>query len=413
MGRPPIFPPGFTWERKPFKKCERCGEIALGLLSAGRDLMTERCAKCRYEIGWVLPKLDKRVIYLDQNAFSVIFKARSGGRLPKGHEDFSKALHEKVCRAVLLQQAVFPHSDLHSEETIVFGQDAGNLRASYEFIGGDIAFVRTVDVELSQIIEFATAYRDRRDPVLSDCSDEVLSSPRNDWLPDMHIRVNADYGAYAGGIRHRREANHEEMEVVYERWQRDKPSFAEILERELSLYGDAKCKGYLVKLQRAFDAMDGGDPEAIIGTHLDSIFDEKRALMEVFKLDPDDEIGAMETIFEFWRWDRNRDMPVHRIASHLWAGLGRRFALGQKATTRGVYNDIKAISTYGPYVDAMFIDKEFANILSETKELRKLGLKARIFSFADGDDFIAYLDELANGASEDVREYAERIYRVK
>lgn len=375
--------------------------------------MTERCSKCRYQINWVLPDLNKKVIYLDQNAFSVIFKASSGGRLPKGHEEFSKALHAKVRRAVLLQQAVFPHSDLHSEETIVFGQDAGNLRASYEFIGGDIPFTRTADVELNQIIEFATAYRDKRDPILSDNPDEVLSKRRNVWLPDMHIQVNADYGSFAGGIRHRREANHEEMENLYEHWRRDKPSFAEILERELSSHGEAKCQAYLVKLHRAFEAMEGGDPQAILGTHLDSIFDEKRALMHVFRLDPSDEGRAMTTIFEFWRWAGNRDLPVHRIASNLWAGLGRRFALGQKSTTRGVYNDIKAISTYGPYVDAMFIDKEFASILSETKELRKLGLKARFFSFGNGAEFLGYLDELAEGATEEVREYAKRIYGVE
>ena len=176
--------------------------------------MAERCSKCRYQINWALPDLDKKVIYLDQNAFSVIFKVGSGGRLPKGHEEFSIALHEKVRRAVLLQQAVFPHSDLHSEETIVFGQDAGKLRASYEYIGGDIPFIRTADVELSQIIEFATAYRDGREPVLSDNADEVLSRRRNVWLPHMHVQVTADYGAFAGGIRHRREANHEEMEKL-------------------------------------------------------------------------------------------------------------------------------------------------------------------------------------------------------
>lgn len=375
--------------------------------------MTERCSKCLYKIAWALPDLDKKVIYLDQNAFSVMFKARSGGRLPKGHEVFSNALHEKIRRAVLLQQAICPHSDLHSEETIVFGHKAADLRASYELIGGDIPFVRTADVELNQILEFAAAYRDKREPVLSDSPDEVLSKPRSVWLPDMHVGVRADYGTFAGGIRHRRETNHEDMKILFESWRSEKPSFSKILERELSVYGDAKCHAYRIKLQRAFEAMECGDPAAIIGTHLDPIFDEKRALMNVFKLDPNNELGAMRKITEFWRWNGNRDIPVHRVASHLWAGLGRRFALGQKETTRGASNDIKAISTYGPYVDAMFIDKEFANILSETKELRNLGLKARIFSFANGEEFLAYLDELAEGASDEVREYAERIYGVK
>ena len=159
--------------------------------------------------------------------------------------------------------------------------------------------------------------------------------------------------------------------------------------------------------------MDSGDPQTILNTHLESIFDEKLALMHVFGLNPNDQGSALNAIFEFWRWEGNREVPVHRIASNLWAGLGRRFALGQRSTTRGANNDIKAISTYGPYVDAMFIDKEFANILSETKELRNLGLKARIFSFANGGEFLCYLDELAEGASEEVREYAQRIYGVK
>jgi hypothetical protein len=45
-----------------------------------------------------LPEVDKRVIYLDQNAFSILFKVQSKGRLPKGHEDFCLALYEKVRR---------------------------------------------------------------------------------------------------------------------------------------------------------------------------------------------------------------------------------------------------------------------------------------------------------------------------
>lgn len=67
-----------------------------------------------------------------------------------------------------------------------------------------------------------------------------------------------------------------------------------------------------------------------------------------------------------------------------------------------------------PYVDAMFVDREFANILQERKDIAaRLPIKARIFSFAQPDEFLTYLDDLADGASDEVRADAERIYGVR
>ena len=42
-----------------------------------------------------------------------------------------------------------------------------------------------------------------------------------------------------------------------------------------------------------------------------------------------------------------------------------RVAGGQRRVTRGFMNDVRAISTYAPYVDAMFIDRECADLLGE------------------------------------------------
>lgn len=203
-----------------------------------------RCSKCHYSIHWPLPEVDKQVIYLDQNAFSLLFNVHAKtGRLPKGHEAFSQAFYDKVKRAVLLQQAVFPHSDLHSRETIVF-YDATGLRDAYEHIGGDMPLMRAQDVEIAQIGEFACAYRDKREPTINLSPDEVLRRRRNDWLPDMRIRVNTDYSQFAGGIRHRRDKNHAEMVELYARWKESKLSYKEALENELSCFGRIKWEVY-------------------------------------------------------------------------------------------------------------------------------------------------------------------------
>src|SRR6266542_1321408 len=121
----------FTWERAPFEKCLSCQRDTFGILSAGGDRVTLRCTECRYSHSEVLPEVDKRVIYLDQSIFSMLFQVEGGGRAPLGHEDFARDLYHAVRRVVLLQQVVLPHSDVHLDETIVF-HSANKLRAAYE-----------------------------------------------------------------------------------------------------------------------------------------------------------------------------------------------------------------------------------------------------------------------------------------
>ena len=74
--------------------------------------------------------------------------------------------------------------------------------------------------------------------------------------------------------------------------------------------------------------------------------------------------------------------------------------------------DIEAIAAYAPYVDAMFIDRECAILLGEGELCRDLHYRARIYSYANKDAFLAYLRELEAQATAKVRGYAERIYGI-
>lgn len=94
---------GFTWERAPFSVCVICKKKTFGILRAGGHTLTMRCSSCRHTENIALPPVDKKVIYLDQFVFSLLFNVVSGGRLPAGHEAFAKELHERVRRLVLLQ----------------------------------------------------------------------------------------------------------------------------------------------------------------------------------------------------------------------------------------------------------------------------------------------------------------------
>ena len=88
-------------------------------------------------------------------------------------------------------------------------------------------------------------------------------------------------------------------------------------------------------------------------------------------------------------------------------------AKGEKRIVdRGLVNDVRPISTYAPYVDALFVDKRCAALLKEEPLRTDLEYKARIFSLSDPDEFVGYLREIEVKTPDHVREYAAMIYGI-
>lgn len=325
---------------------------------------------------------------------------------------FWEALHSASRSVLLLQQAIFPSSDIHSGETIV-ARDAQALRAAYERLGGDVQLEDTEGVESNQIVECFQAFREQRAPVFGFGPDEVLRSPmkRREWLPDMRIVVNTNYAVFADAIREEVERVAGDMAGLVEEWRRTKPSFEDVLRHELSSYATAK-RGALI---RAFQLHERGlldpDPMRLFDGALHPImreFSQFRRLLECEGLSSGE---AARLIFQFWQWEGNQEQPFFRISCYLFAALARKITAGQrKPPTRGFMNDVKAISAYAPHVDAMFLDRECAALLQEEPLRSELPIRARIFSLQTADTFLEYLEELARAATPEVREGAKLLY---
>src|SRR5690242_5049792 len=94
----------FRWEHAPFEDCWRCkGKGTFGVLSIGGDAVRKRCTRCRYSHAEALPALNKKVIYLDQFAFSELHKLRTGQRRTDKWTEFWKETSDLLDRALLLQ----------------------------------------------------------------------------------------------------------------------------------------------------------------------------------------------------------------------------------------------------------------------------------------------------------------------
>ncbi len=143
------------------------------------------------------------------------------------------------------------------------------------------------------------------------------------------------------------------------------------------------------------------------------LLEEHRMLSSAFINAWIPEANVGQEVLRFWNWDRNLEQPHHRISAYMFAAIGRRVVNGQRRINQGMMNDVRAIATYAPYVDAMFVDRECAALLAELPLAQDLNYKAHIFSLTDGQAFLNYLAEIEAATPPEVREQTARIYGVQ
>jgi hypothetical protein len=169
-------------ERGPFQTCPGCGAThSFGILSAVGDTVRRRCKACRFSLDEVLPALDKKVIYLDQFAISEFYKVKSKTRRPDaGNQEFWQDFQRLANRAYLLQQVIFPASNIHSDETIV-SPFASDLGLAHEMMSGDTSFEDAQEIAAQHEFAYAKAYLSGSPPPeLSTDVDDILDGQRND-----------------------------------------------------------------------------------------------------------------------------------------------------------------------------------------------------------------------------------------
>ena len=142
-------------------------------------------------------------------------------------------------------------------------------------------------------------------------------------------------------------------------------------------------------------------------------FREHQFVRELLRKSGVSEDKLTEKIREFWHWERNKEQPNGKILSYLFAALAAQFASGRKKKpSAGLMNDISAISTYVPYVDAMFVDNECAELLRHKRCQAELSYRAKIFCLNESGAFITYLQNIIANTPADVRSFASIIYGI-
>ena len=400
----------------PFYPCSRCEQPQLGSLSITDNVHTRRCRNCFHTEREHLPPLQKKLIYLDQMVLSGIAKELDPDQQEetRGRDDFWLEAFDQIDRLKKLQLIVCPESPIHERESSLDDRYEPVWRRLYEHLASGVGLRSHDQVLMTQLSVAFDAWFTHRDPDWNRISREDVTRGRLDrW--DARMRIAVNLGHWSGRIERRRDARdraHATLEQLWEQWASEgQVPFDDRFKEQLHVVGDAALQAYVSYLQR-LRRMATGEEELVDPLELTPGWPVQLVMWLLGRLE-EEGVPQQARLTEAARFLRSEPAlcaPQNHLESLLYAGLARRAALGQKCVGRGTPNDIRLISAYLPYCDAMFIDDEFAQLLSEPPVAPKVNYPTRIYSKRTRRDFLSYLAALEAEADQDHVDLVFRTY---
>ena len=394
-------------------KCSRCdGELPIDFFMQDRKAATTsgRCPTCKAWISISLPKLRKKLIYLDQSFLSAISIRKTS---PKSQVELS--IYSKLLKLKTQQRIALVVSDVHSRETAGIPEAYVEERKLLWKFQNDLA-----DGEISVDWEEVFIAQQRR-IVAGTQSDEVF--PISDiGLDDPHrFRIGMSYQSKnlwrqkidQESVSPRNETN-DMFRTVFENRAKDLPpncnlqecaSYVLQLWRELVREGINAWRAerdFHLRIEQIVTDIDVGRVSSIpsmdlsapvrriVGDVLEGS-NADAALQRWLELLDDDTggFGACAQIrFAFeaeltWRW-----LTSHQSLS------GSTF---NKEFGQSRHNDVNHVSTFLPYVDALTTDDDMRSLCGSEVVSRQLDqFPCKVFSSGNYAEFDSWLDALLN-----------------
>jgi hypothetical protein len=223
-----IDPRDFTM--RPYLRCPKCGAEEYGVLSIRDNWCDRRCRACWHTDTVDLPDIKKKIVYVDQLAFSNIMKFLSPA--VKGHqrvtaEPFWKELFEILGVVCHLQLVACPESREHQYESLT-SPFYKALKRTYEHFSHGVGFHDAETIRIRQVAALARAWL-KNDPANFDFEPESITSDRlHAWSDRIFVTADATLSGAVDELRTRRSKSHQGLQEFFERWGKEKKSFKEV-----------------------------------------------------------------------------------------------------------------------------------------------------------------------------------------
>lgn len=406
--------------------CPSCEEKgSFGVAGVNENHYIRKCRACGKARLLELPPLKKRILYIDQFALSGMLKeldAASPRPSRSTRDAFSLDLFGQLDRLGKLMLIVCPYSSLHlteskaiekaaetgadesarTEQRSEFGRRFKQIRMLFGHLSFDTAFLHNETIEQRQTLvaledwlKGGTAFRAELDP------SEAISGKVNAWLPTLYPALDSPLDREeVKAIRAAKTNLGAGLDTVVNRWRReDKKSFKDWFGEEVAGHGAALRHAYRqhepqLKASQSRFGLDRlpcpRNPAAALMVRILQRLEDAGHSGEECRARADEFLAS--TIFG--------QIPHVRIGAALWAGMAHRLVHGgQKAMETSFANDVRFLSAYLPYCDAMFIDNACAEMLKKQPVSQVMPESDRVYSMHHRAEFLSFLKSIESAAS--------------
>jgi hypothetical protein len=399
----------------PYLVCPKCSKQEYGVLHVGGNRCERRCRACWHTATTYLPEIRKKIVYIDQFAFSNIMKFLSPE--VKGHEraasePFWKELFEMLGVVCHLQLVACPDSREHEYESLT-SPFYKALKNTYEHFSCGVTFDDAETIRIRQIAVLAKAWL-RNESVNFDFEPESICSGRlHDWSGRIFVTVDGVLPGVVDELRTTRSKTHKSLQQIFERWQTEKKSFKEVFAAEKAAYGQSLARTYVddcrKRDQMVVMMMRGQMPPLndVLSSRAENLV---RNLQFIFEQEVGREHGYAK-LAEFFKSGAINEAPFNLIAASMFASLAKKAAAGQKEIpNQGTVTDINNISTLLPYCEPMFVDRGCRALLQDIPRDCSLPYACKVFSPNTCAEFIRYLTEIRDSVTPDHLKLIEEVY---
>lgn len=372
--------------------CPQCGAKKMyGNVDVYKDHVARGCGSCRYFVRLPLPQVRKKVIYLDQFFFSHVFRGTNDPRFTGA----AKRIRQLTAQQVLIA----PYSNVHEDETHMWDR----YEDLFEFIKATSRgheFSPAYDVELTQLQNAARAYFKGEDSDYQRRQDDAFHEDFNCW--DGYFRI--DVGRYMGDRELNRTLKLQAVKGLVDLFPHWKSS-TNTFEQDCWLEHNAAVKDLMDSFTVYLRRLAAGDYDALFDSPIKATVIQT-LLHYVPKDTPEDQ--TVKRIVAFLDSEHFQKTPYHDIQARIYAALKMlvkqgAYASRDKALKKlsGFYYDVKHISTYAPYCDAIIVDQAMAEVVGREQVGLAERYGVRVFSLNNWDELLAWFDALEAGITDE------------
>jgi len=396
----------------PYFDCPSCkAKSSLGVTNISGHSYARRCRECSKGSSIGLPKLARKLIYLDQCAVSNMMLAINPNLEPKRKarvSPFWGELFRRVDRLRSLQLIACPQSDIHESESAVAALRE-ELQHMYEHLSAGVRFRRGDWIRSSQLADQVVNWASGKDSNSFNLDRRrVLHGDPSEWTDVFRVSITMrDPVGYVSGLRRARRARADRVASAFDRWKSESKQgkkfiafFKEQARAEVDDWTEA-YRAHAEKYQAMASLMRqlGADTSAFEVPPPPAHMLMVRTLVDGLEHAGVARKDLWSVMLAYAASGVAEQLPFIRLAVSMWATLAIQAKALPGPPGQGLTNDVSMVSMLMPYCDAMFVDKACHGLIRSIPGSHKPTYACGMFSVSNQDAFLEYLQEIEDSAS--------------